>query len=155
MENTDDTGMRRAARSAATAGVDLRAGWREARYCAIDVETTGLDLRRDSIISIGSAGIRDGRIVCSDNYYSLIRPACPVSVGSMRIHCLRPADLLMSIRVTMVVDLGVSALPLADGRVVLSSVPDAMVAGRLTADAGIGLTSWFLPSRTPLPLESR
>ena len=85
--------MRWVARSAATARIDLRAGWREARYCAIDVETTGLDLRRDSIISIGSAGIRDGRIVCSNNYYSLIRPACPVSVASMRIHCLRPADL--------------------------------------------------------------
>ncbi len=85
--------MRRAARSAAAAAVDLRAGWREARYCAIDVETTGLDLRRDSIISIGSVGIHDGRVVCSDNYYSLIRPACPVSVASMRIHCLRPADL--------------------------------------------------------------
>jgi DNA polymerase-3 subunit epsilon len=93
MESTDDTGMRWAARSAAAVGIDLRADWREARYCAIDAETTGLDLRRDSIISIGSAGIRDGRIVCSDNYYSLIRPACPVSVASMRIHCLRPADL--------------------------------------------------------------
>jgi len=93
MESADDTGMRWAARSAAAVGVDLRAGWREARYCAIDVETTGLDLRRDSIISIGSTGIRDGRIVCGDNYYSLIRPACPVSVASMRIHCLRPADL--------------------------------------------------------------
>ena len=93
MESTDVTGMRWAARSAAAAGIDLRADWREVRYCAIDVETTGLDLRRDSIISIGSAAIRDGRIVCSDSYYSLIRPACPVSVPSMRIHCLRPADL--------------------------------------------------------------
>jgi len=80
-------------RSAAADGIDLRGSWRAARYCAIDVETTGLDLRRDSIVSIGSVGISDGRIVCSDTYYSLIRPACQVSVASMRIHCLRPADL--------------------------------------------------------------
>ena len=80
-------------RGASPAGVDLRVSWRDARYCAIDVETTGLDLRLDSIVSIGSVGIRDGRIVSSDSYYSLIRPACPVSVASMRIHCLRPADL--------------------------------------------------------------
>jgi DNA polymerase-3 subunit epsilon len=95
MANADDTDMRWAARSAVrqSAGIDLRADWRTAKYLAIDVETTGLDLRRDSIISIGAAGIRDGRIVCGDNYYSLIRPACPVSVASMRIHCLRPADL--------------------------------------------------------------
>lgn len=82
--------MRRAAR---VAGIDLRVGWRDARYCVIDVETTGLDPRRDSIVSIGCAGIRDGRIVCGDSYYSLIRPASPVSIASMRIHCLRPADL--------------------------------------------------------------
>jgi DNA polymerase-3 subunit epsilon len=74
-------------------GINLKVSWREACYCAIDVETTGLDLRRDSIVSIGSAGIRDGRIVCGDSYYSLIRPASPVSVASMRVHCLRPADL--------------------------------------------------------------
>jgi hypothetical protein len=37
-------------------------------------------------------------------------------------------------------DLGASSLPLADGRVALSSAPDAMVADRLTADTGIRLT---------------
>lgn len=71
---------------------DLRGNWRDAAYCAIDVETTGLDLRRDSIVSIGAACIRNGRIIGSENYYTLIRPACPISVASMRIHCLRPAD---------------------------------------------------------------
>lgn len=78
-----------------TAGADrteLRGDWRDATYSAIDVETTGLDLRRDSIVSIGAACIRDGRIIGSENYYTLIRPACPISVASMRIHCLRPAD---------------------------------------------------------------
>jgi DNA polymerase III subunit epsilon len=84
--------MRWGGRSAAADSIDLRSGWREVSYCAIDVETTGLDLRRDSIVSIGSVGISAGRIVCRD-YYSLIRPACQVSVASMCIHCLRPADL--------------------------------------------------------------
>jgi DNA polymerase III subunit epsilon len=92
MEDTDGTDMRWGGRSAAV-GIDLRTDWRKASYCAIDVETTGLDLRRDSIVSIGSVGISDGRIVCGDSYYSLIRPACQVSVASMRVHCLRPADL--------------------------------------------------------------
>jgi DNA polymerase III subunit epsilon len=80
-------------RSTATDGIDLRAGWRAAEYCAIDVETTGLDLRRDSIVSIGVVAIRDGRMVNGESFYSLIRPACQVSVQSMRVHCLRPADL--------------------------------------------------------------
>jgi DNA polymerase III subunit epsilon len=79
--------------TAAAAGRHLRADWRAADYCAIDVETTGLDLRRDSIVSVGAVPIRDGRIVYRENYYSLIRPASPVSVAAMRVHYLRPADL--------------------------------------------------------------
>jgi len=51
--------------------------------------------------------------------------------------------------VTVVVNLGVCAQPLPDGLVVLSSVADAMVIGRLTTDAAISLTSWFLPPSTP------
>jgi DNA polymerase-3 subunit epsilon len=74
-------------------GRQLRADWREAEYCVIDVETTGLDLRRDSIVSVGSVPIRDGRVIYREHYYSLIRPASPVSVAAMRVHYLRPADL--------------------------------------------------------------
>lgn len=85
--------MRWPARPADAAGIDLQADWRAAEYCVLDVETTGLDLRRDSVVSIGSALIHEGRIACADNYYSLIRPGCPVSVASIRIHGLRPADL--------------------------------------------------------------
>lgn len=47
----------------------------------------------------------------------------------------------------MVVDLGISALPLADARVVLSSAPDAMMADRLTADTGIRLTFLVPPAK--------
>jgi hypothetical protein len=47
----------------------------------------------------------------------------------------------------MVVDLGISALPLADARVVLSSAPDAMVADRLTAHTGIRLTFLVPPAK--------
>jgi DNA polymerase III subunit epsilon len=93
MEETARPPVRWAGRTPSDTGPDLRAGWRDAEYCAVDVETTGLDLWRDSVVSIGSACIRDGRIVCSENYYSLVRPACPVSPASVRIHSLRAADL--------------------------------------------------------------
>ena len=79
--------------TAGAAGRHLRADWREAEYCAIDVETTGLDLREDSVVSVGSVPIRDGRVIYREHYYSLIRPASPVSVAAMRVHYLRPADL--------------------------------------------------------------
>ena len=77
----------------AAGGRHLRADWRQAEYCAIDVETTGLDLGTDSVVSVGSVPIRDGRVIYREHYYSLIRPASPVSVAAMRVHYLRPADL--------------------------------------------------------------
>jgi DNA polymerase III subunit epsilon len=80
-------------RTAGAAARHLRADWREAEYCAIDVETTGLDLDQDSVVSVGSVPIRDGRVIYREHYYSLIRPVGPVSVAAMRVHYLRPADL--------------------------------------------------------------
>jgi DNA polymerase-3 subunit epsilon len=79
--------------AAGAAGRRLRADWRETEYCAIDVETTGLDLGTDSVVSVGLVPIRDGRVIYREHYYSLIRPASPVSVAAMRVHYLRPADL--------------------------------------------------------------
>jgi DNA polymerase III subunit epsilon len=81
------------ARPRTDAAIDLASWWRNAEYCVIDVETTGLDLRRDEIVSVGSARTRDGRIICADNYYSLVRPSREISVASIRIHGLRTADL--------------------------------------------------------------
>ena len=58
-----------------------------------------------------------------------------------------PAPTHVDSDVTMVVDLGISALPLADGRSVLSSAPHAMVADRLTAGTGIRLTFLVPPDK--------
>ena len=73
--------------------VDLDGDWRSIDYCVIDVETTGLDLRRDEIISIGSTQIHEARITASDNLYREVRPGRVPSVDSIRVHGLRPIDL--------------------------------------------------------------
>ena len=128
--------MKWARRPACIDGIDLRAEWREAEYCAIDVETTGLDLRRDSIISIGAVMIRDGRIVCADSHYSLIRPACPVSVPSMRVHCLRPADLQDA---PTAEDIGQEIARKLAGRIVIAHAAwiERAFLGRLLHEAGL------------------
>jgi len=67
--------------------------WRQVEYCAVDVETTGLDLRRDTLISFGSVVVRAGRLVV-DTCLSLdIRPAREISVRAMTVHGLRQQDL--------------------------------------------------------------
>lgn len=72
---------------------DADADWRSTDYCVVDVETTGLNLRRDDVISIGLAPIRDGRIARADCYYRLVRPRRAPPSSSIVIHGLREADL--------------------------------------------------------------
>lgn len=67
--------------------------WREAEYCVVDLETTGLDLRHDVIVSVGSVLVRQGRLVWSTRDYQPVRPARPISESAMRVHGLRAQDL--------------------------------------------------------------
>jgi len=72
---------------------DLNANWRDINYCAIDLETTGLDFERDEIISIGAVQIKSGRIMTEENYYCEVRPKQVLSPSSIRIHGIRAVDL--------------------------------------------------------------
>jgi DNA polymerase-3 subunit epsilon len=76
------------------AKIDLDANWRSINYCAIDIETTGLDLRKDEIISIGAAQIHEERIKTGNNFYQEVRPRQMPSVKSIEIHGLRTIDLV-------------------------------------------------------------
>ena len=67
--------------------------WKSYEYCAIDVEATGLDLRRDEVISIGAAKIIEGRFKGVGNFYEEIAPSIKPSHSSIEIHGLRGMDL--------------------------------------------------------------
>lgn len=67
--------------------------WRTIEYVVVDLETTGLDLRRDSIVSYGAVIIRKGRMITAENRYGLVRPDSALSPKSVTIHTLRPVDL--------------------------------------------------------------
>jgi DNA polymerase-3 subunit epsilon len=67
--------------------------WRELDYVVIDLETTGLDLKRDTIASYGAAMIEDGRIIASKNTYGLVRPTSTMSAESVTVHALLPSEL--------------------------------------------------------------
>ncbi len=62
-------------------------------YCAIDLETTGLELKTDEIISIGAVQIRDARVNSAENYYQEVRPKHMPSPSSILIHGIRAVDL--------------------------------------------------------------
>jgi DNA polymerase III subunit epsilon len=77
-----------------------RRPWREAPFCALDFETTGLDYGRDTIVSFGVVPVTAGRVVVGGSVHQLVEPSIPPSVASQRIHLLRPADLAGSPRLS-------------------------------------------------------
>jgi DNA polymerase-3 subunit epsilon len=84
--------LRRRLRRAEPWSCDTTRPWREVRFAVIDVETTGLDLRHDEIVSIGVALIERAQLLPA-GFYRTIRPARPISVASVKIHSLTARDL--------------------------------------------------------------
>jgi DNA polymerase-3 subunit epsilon len=67
--------------------------WREAKWCALDLELTGLDPRRNDIIAVGAVPIEDGRIMLGESLYTLVRTTRRSEHGAVLVHKLRVADL--------------------------------------------------------------
>lgn len=62
------------------------ADYREVDLLALDLETTGLDPRRDDILSIGYVGIRGNRIDLGSIRHRLVRTARAIPEASAIIH---------------------------------------------------------------------
>jgi DNA polymerase III subunit epsilon len=67
--------------------------WREARFIAIDVETTGLDPRGDEVISFAGIPIESARIITAEAVHGLVRPHVASTGASAEIHGLRDHEL--------------------------------------------------------------
>jgi DNA polymerase-3 subunit epsilon len=70
-----------------------RRRWQDVEFAALDFETTGLDLRRDAVISFGIVPLCNGRIELSGALYQEVSPSAELSHRSITIHHLRPLDL--------------------------------------------------------------
>ena len=68
--------------------------WNEVTYWALDLETGGLDPKRDAILSVGMVPIREGTIRLGEAYSTLVRPedGSDISTASVRVHQLVPGD---------------------------------------------------------------
>jgi DNA polymerase-3 subunit epsilon len=67
--------------------------WREARWCALDLELTGLDPGNDEIIAIGAVPIEDGRLILGESRYTLVQTDRRSEHKAVLVHKLRVADL--------------------------------------------------------------
>lgn len=70
-----------------------RSPWTAARWCAVDLELSGLDPRRHEIVSYAAIPIEHGRVLLSGAVAGLVRPARELSESAIRVHGIRAADL--------------------------------------------------------------
>lgn len=62
---------------------------------SIDCETTGLDRRKDDIISIAAVRIKGSRILTSQRFQVTVRPTRAINPEAIKVHRLRERDVAM------------------------------------------------------------
>ena len=84
--------------------------WREASWCALDLELTGLDPRRHEIIAVGAVPIEEGRVLLGQSVYTLVRTTQRSDPHAVLVHKLLVADLASAPTVDEAFDLILDAL---------------------------------------------
>lgn len=74
--------------------IDEHALITDARYVVVDTELTGLNEKRDSIVSIGAVRMAGGRIDVGTSFYRLVSPESELSAKSVVIHEITPSDVV-------------------------------------------------------------
>jgi len=58
-----------------------------------DTETTGLNTKKDAVLSIGAVKIKGNKILTSKSFEVFLKPSKEISTQSIKIHHIRPCDL--------------------------------------------------------------
>ena len=64
---------------------------RSLRYVIFDLETTGLSLNRDRVVSAAAYRVVDGRIALGDVFSSLVSPGRDIPASAVKIHGIVPS----------------------------------------------------------------
>jgi DNA polymerase III subunit epsilon len=64
----------------------------DGEYISIDCETTGLDRKRDEIISVAAIRIKGDKILASESFRAIIRPRIAIDPEAIKVHGLREQD---------------------------------------------------------------
>jgi DNA polymerase-3 subunit epsilon len=70
---------------------------------AFDCETTGLDVRRDDIITIAAIRIRGNRILTSERFEAMARPEARMNIDAIKAHRLREMDVSAGDRIQKII----------------------------------------------------
>lgn len=69
----------------------LRQNARGQRYVVFDLETTGLSLSHDRVVSAAAYRVVDGRITLGDVFSSLVNPGRDIPPSAVKIHGIMPS----------------------------------------------------------------
>ncbi len=64
-----------------------------AEVVVFDTEATGLNTKKDAVLSIGAVKVKGDRILTSESFEIFLKPSKEISVESIKIHHIRPCDL--------------------------------------------------------------
>lgn len=73
-------------------GPDLSAPVAQARYVAFDTELTGLDPKKDSIVSVGAVAMTGGKIEVGRTFYQVVAPRTAMRGSSVVVHGITPSE---------------------------------------------------------------
>ncbi len=65
----------------------------EDEVIVFDTETTGLNPKKDEILSIGALKIKGNKILTSEKFELFVKPSCDINEESIKIHQIRNIDL--------------------------------------------------------------
>ncbi|RXJ95251.1 DNA polymerase III subunit epsilon [Arcobacter sp. AHV-9/2010] len=62
-------------------------------YVSLDCETTGLNPKKDEILSIGAVLIKENKVLMRDTFNIYLKPSKSINIESIKVHHLREIDL--------------------------------------------------------------
>jgi len=71
--------------------LDLKQKAKNLRYVVLDLETTGLNLKHDQVVSLSAVRVIDGRIPLGDVFNSLVNPGQDIPFSSIKLHGIVPS----------------------------------------------------------------
>jgi len=69
----------------------------ENEYVSLDCETTGLNPKKDEILSIGAVIIKNNKILMRNTFNIFVKPSSSIDAESIKIHQIRPIDLISAV----------------------------------------------------------
>jgi DNA polymerase-3 subunit epsilon len=76
----------------------------EGKYVVVDLELTGLDEKKDSIVSIGAVHMHGGVIDLGNTFYQLVSPRTELKASSVVIHEIMPSEVAKEPSIDLVID---------------------------------------------------